>query len=107
MNYIYKLPIFKASGLTHSVLGGWELAGTIIDETGVPTIPAMSLNYDTIGLGGGYTNRPSASGKVKKLEASRMPLTHPYSVSQLRHGQAAPTRALEAQAGMRSPDQTV
>jgi hypothetical protein len=67
MNYIYKLPIFKASGLTHSVLGGWELAGTIIDETGVPTIPAMSLNYDTIGLGGGYTNRPNASGKVKKL----------------------------------------
>jgi hypothetical protein len=67
MNYIYKLPIFKASGLTHSVLGGWELAGTIIDETGVPTVPAMSLNYDTIGLGGGYTNRPNASGKVKKL----------------------------------------
>ncbi len=59
MNYIYKLPIFKASGLTHSVLGGWEMAGTIIDETGVPTTPRLSLNYDTIGLDGGYTNRPN------------------------------------------------
>jgi hypothetical protein len=67
MNYIYKLPIFKAAGLTHSVLGGWEIAGTIIDETGVPTLPAMSLNYDTVGLGGGYTNRPNQSAKVKKL----------------------------------------
>jgi hypothetical protein len=67
MNYIYKLPIFKAAGLTHSVLGGWEVAGTIIDETGVPTIPSQSLNYDTVGLGGGYTNRPNVSGKVKKL----------------------------------------
>ena len=66
-NYIYKLPIFKEPGFTHSVLGGWEVAGTIIDETGVPTLPAMSLNYDTVGLDGGYTNRPNQSAKVKKL----------------------------------------
>ena len=67
MNYIYKLPIFKQPGFTHSVLGGWEVAGTIIDETGVPTTPRLSLNYDTIGLGGGYTNRPNQSAKSKKL----------------------------------------
>ncbi len=67
MNYIYKLPIFKAPGFTHSVLGGWEMAGTIIDETGVPTTPRLSLNYDTIGLDGGYTNRPNQSAKSKRL----------------------------------------
>jgi len=67
INYIYELPIFKQPGFAHSVLGGWEIAGTAIDETGVPTVPSMSLNYDTIGLGGGYTNRPNASGKVAKL----------------------------------------
>ena len=66
MNYIYKLPIFKASGLTHSLLGGWEIAGTIIDETGVPTTPRLSLNFDPVGLGGGYTNRPNQSAKSKK-----------------------------------------
>jgi hypothetical protein len=66
INYIYKLPIFKSPGLTHSVLGGWELAGTIIDETGVPTTPRLYIG-DTIGLDGGYTNRPDQSGKSNKV----------------------------------------
>ena len=36
-NYIYKLPIFNHStGLLHTALGGWEVAGTMIFETGVP-----------------------------------------------------------------------
>ena len=70
VNYIYKLPIFTQPGLMHSILGGWELAGTFIDETGVPTTPRMSINFDTIGLGGGYTNRPNVSGKVKKVSGT-------------------------------------
>ena len=65
-NYIYKLPIFKAAGLTHSLLGGWELSGSIIDQTGVPTTPRISIG-DTVGLDGGYTNRPNQSAKSKKL----------------------------------------
>jgi hypothetical protein len=67
INYIYKIPIFKETGMMHSVLGGWELAGTVIDETGVPTTPRMSINFDPIGLGGGYTNRPNVSAKVNKV----------------------------------------
>ena len=67
INYIYNLPIFKQPGLMHSILGGWQLAGTIIDETGVPTTPRMSINFDPIGFGGGYTNRPNQSAKSKKL----------------------------------------
>ena len=36
-NYEYRLPFFnQASGLTRSVLGGWEISGTIISETGLP-----------------------------------------------------------------------
>ena len=66
INYIYKLPIFKEPGFTHSVLGGWELAGTVIDETGVPTTPRISLSEDPVGLDGGYSNRPNQSGKSKK-----------------------------------------
>ena len=54
----------------HSILGGWELAGTVIDETGVPTTPRMSINFDPVGLGGGYTNRPNVSGKVKKVSGT-------------------------------------
>jgi hypothetical protein len=72
-NYIYKLPIFKGSGLTHSVLGGWELAGTIIGETGVSANPPrLSLNFDPIGLDGGYTNRPNQSGKSSKVSGRQV-----------------------------------
>ncbi|MFZ1015862.1 MAG: TonB-dependent receptor, partial [Terracidiphilus sp.] len=64
-NYIYELPLFRhSSGLVHSIVGGWELAGTIIDETGVPTASQYGGN-DTIGLGGGYSNRLDASGKMR------------------------------------------
>lgn len=68
INYVYKLPLFRQStGFTHSVLGGWQLAGTALDQTG--TIIAnqgvgLSAPYDPVGMGGGYTNRPNQNGKV-------------------------------------------
>jgi hypothetical protein len=71
-NYVYKLPIFaKSQGLTHSVLGGWEVAGTFIGETGlINTVTgaggklSSGNGYDPVGLGGGYTVRPNISGKM-------------------------------------------
>jgi hypothetical protein len=75
-NYIYKLPIFnKSEGLVHSVAGGWEIAGTIIDESGVPVNVGLSASYDPVGLGGGYNNRPNLTNP-----GSRM--TYPKKVSQ-------------------------
>jgi hypothetical protein len=56
-NYIYSLPIFnKAGGLTHSLLGGWQVAGTFVKETGEPNASAFSGVTDPVGLGGLYTN---------------------------------------------------
>jgi hypothetical protein len=75
-NYIYKLPIFtKSTGLVHSIVGGWEIAGTFVDESGLVSAgngqgPGMSISYDTIGLDGGYTNRPNIDARMtypKKL----------------------------------------
>jgi len=75
-NYVYKLPIFNQSrGLIHSIAGGWEIAGTFIDETGLVSAgntqgPGLSISYDTIGLGSGYTNRPNLDARMtypKKL----------------------------------------
>jgi len=67
-NYVYKLPFFNhSSGWAHSLLGGWELAGTIIDESGVP-VPTSLSGADTIGLGGGYSNRPNVSGKMHYIK---------------------------------------
>jgi hypothetical protein len=63
IDYTYKLPIFaQGRGLAHDVLGGWEIAGTAISETGLPWAGnnAPSDGYqDTVGLGGGYTIRAS------------------------------------------------
>ena len=76
INYIYQLPIFaKSTGLLHSIVGGWQVAGTAIDATGLPGSgalnyqgPGVSMSYDSIGLGGGYTNRPNVNGKVHQLK---------------------------------------
>jgi hypothetical protein len=68
INYIYKLPFFaKSSGIVKSIAGGWEVAGTVLDQSGViPTNqgPGLSISYDPIGLDGGYTNRPNQSAKT-------------------------------------------
>jgi hypothetical protein len=68
INYIYLLPIFAhGSGFAHSILGGWEIAGTANEASGaIPANqgPGFGSNYDPIGLDGGYTNRPNQVGKV-------------------------------------------
>ncbi|MGB6192198.1 MAG: carboxypeptidase-like regulatory domain-containing protein, partial [Terracidiphilus sp.] len=57
-NYIYALPIFnKSQGLVHSLLGGWQLAGTFVRQSGEPNPSGMGGVTDTVGLGGGYTSR--------------------------------------------------
>jgi hypothetical protein len=52
--------------------GGWEVAGTMIFESGALIAnqgPSLGLNYDPVGLDGGYTDRPNLVAKphyVKK-----------------------------------------
>jgi hypothetical protein len=36
ISYVYDLPFFKGSGLTHKLLGGWQWSGITIIQTGVP-----------------------------------------------------------------------
>jgi hypothetical protein len=67
INYTYRIPLFThANGLAHSILGGWEVSGTEITESGLPwagnNTPGSGYS-DTVGLGGGYTNRPNLAGK--------------------------------------------
>lgn len=56
-NYIYDLPFFKHSDhfLEREFLSGWQLSGITIANTGAPV--AITYGTDTIGLGGGVTNR--------------------------------------------------
>lgn len=57
-NYIYDLPFFKNSGnfVERQALGGWQLSGITIVNSGTPV--RVTYGTDIIGLGGGVTNRP-------------------------------------------------
>jgi hypothetical protein len=72
-NYVYKLPIAtKSTGMVKTLAGGWTIAGTVLDETGVPAAPGMSITYDTIGLNGGYTNRPGQYHRLSNYPKTRL-----------------------------------
>ncbi len=60
-NYLYIFPFFMhQSGIAHTVIGGWQISGTFIAQSGLPwagnSTPGSGF-ADTVGLGGGYTNR--------------------------------------------------
>jgi hypothetical protein len=56
-NYVYSLPLFnKSNGLAHTLLGGWQLAGTFVKETGEPSASGFAGVSDPVGLSGNYTN---------------------------------------------------
>jgi hypothetical protein len=69
INYVWQIPVFAHSkGLAHSILGGWELSGTMISQSGLPWAGNNAPSdggADTVGLGGNYTIRPNFSGKVQ------------------------------------------
>jgi hypothetical protein len=72
-NYIYKLPFLTSPGMMHTLFGGWQISGTAVFQTGTIVNnggignlgTSLSVGYDTIGLGGGYTNRPDVVGKIR------------------------------------------
>ncbi len=54
VGYVYDLPFFKAKGLTHSLLGGWEYSGIAIFQTGTPLTVTNGTTYgDNAGVGNG------------------------------------------------------
>jgi hypothetical protein len=69
VNYVYSLPFFahSTSKAAHGVLGGWQFSGVTVVQAGVP----LQVTYsgpDTLGLGGGTTNRPDVIAPIKYLK---------------------------------------
>jgi hypothetical protein len=64
-NYIYQLPLFakNANAFERMALGGWEISGITVAQTGAPQ-PLTYNGADTLGLGGGTTNRPNLIANV-------------------------------------------
>ena len=69
-NYVYELPFFQHGGsyLERAALGGWQLSGITVAETGSNLQGGGSnLTYngpDVVGAGGNTTNRPNIVGPI-------------------------------------------
>lgn len=68
-NYIYGLPFFTSSGsfLERTALGGWSISGVTVVQSGLPQ-PLTYSGADTLGLGGGTTNRPNQVAPVSYVK---------------------------------------
>jgi hypothetical protein len=67
INYVYDLPFFRHRnpGAVRSLLGGWQLSGITLFETGTPLTPIVSDSGKQLGLGGGnVTARPNVVGPL-------------------------------------------
>jgi hypothetical protein len=63
-SFIYKLPVFQHSGtqIERTLLGGWELSGIALFESGNPI--SISGGPDNLGLGGTTSNRANIVAPV-------------------------------------------
>jgi hypothetical protein len=54
ISYVYALPFFKGSGLSHTMLGGWQVSGITVVATGTPFSVTNGTTYgDNAGVGNG------------------------------------------------------
>jgi hypothetical protein len=56
ISYVYGLPFFKGSGLSHTLLGGWQISGITVAQTGTPFNVANGTDFgDAAGVAGTLT----------------------------------------------------
>jgi hypothetical protein len=67
LSYVYGLPFFKGSGLKHSLLGGWQISGITVAQTGTPFSVTNGSDFgDSAGVGNGVGtgSRPDLVGNA-------------------------------------------
>jgi carboxypeptidase family protein len=66
VSYVYGLPFARHSSNIpyRTIAGGWGISGITVFQTGLPLNVAYN-GTDTLGLGGGTSNRPNLVGKVR------------------------------------------
>ncbi|HEX8765049.1 MAG TPA: hypothetical protein VF740_07800, partial [Candidatus Acidoferrum sp.] len=64
LSYVYALPLFKGSGVQHILLGGWQISGITVAQTGTPFSVTNSIFGDNAGVanGVGTGSRPDLVG---------------------------------------------
>jgi len=84
--WIYDIPLFKASGLRHSLLGGWEWSGIESFGTGVPLTVSNGTAYgDNAGVGNGV-GTGSFPDKIGNPATSIPPASEVSSSSYAKYG---------------------
>jgi len=66
-NYVYDLPFLRSHspGALKTFLGGWQISGITMFQTGTPLTPTVSDSGKQLGLGGGnVTARPDVVGPL-------------------------------------------
>ena len=63
VSYVYALPFYQhgSNVAAKAFLGGWGISGVTVAESGTPV--NVSYSPDTLGLGGGTSNRPNMLSK--------------------------------------------
>jgi len=64
-NFIYDIPVFRRSSsrLLRSTVGGWQVSGIVVVESGLPINVGISGNQSGNGLPNA-TNRPNLTGSI-------------------------------------------
>jgi carboxypeptidase family protein/TonB-dependent receptor-like protein len=76
LSYVYGLPIFKGAGLGHTLLGGWQVSGITIAQSGTPFSVTNGTTYgDGAGVanGVGTGSRPDLAGNPNSSMQSNIP----------------------------------
>jgi hypothetical protein len=62
LSYVYGLPFFKGSGLEHTLLGGWQVSGITVVQTGLPFSVTYASDNAGVANGSGTSSRPDLVG---------------------------------------------
>jgi len=74
LSYVYAIPFFKGPGLTHALLGGWQVSGITVAQSGLPFSVTNGTTYgDNAGVGNGVGtgSRPDQVGEPHTVTAAQ------------------------------------
>ena len=78
ISYVYSLPFFRGSGLAHTTLGGWQVSGITVAQTGLPFSVTNGSGFgDNAGVANGTSatgSRPDLVGNPHSLSGNTNPL---------------------------------